>query len=453
MFQRLRRRFHSGRGLKPTRIVAGFFAFQILLGTVLLALPVSARSGESVGVLNALFTATSATCVTGLVVADTWQTWTLFGQGVLLCLIQLGGLGVMTFVTLASLALGRRIGLSQRLLMVSTMNLSSMDGVVRVVRYALMGTFLMEGIGAVILAACFIPDFGFFKGVWYGIFHSVSAFCNAGFDLLGQNGPFRSLADYGGHPVVLFTIMALIVTGGLGFAVWYDLGKNRNWKGLSPYSKLVLGMTAFLIVGGALFFLTAEGHNPATLGGMKWWEKGLNALFQSVTLRTAGFSVIDQAGLKDSSMVFSILLMLVGGSSGSTAGGIKTATAAILFLALWSGLRGREDVILRGRSISHRRVMDALTLFLAVTVLFLAGSMALSLMDGLPYLQCAFEVGSALGTVGLSAGLTPGLSGLSRCLLILLMYLGRVGPLSLAIAMMSRQPSPVKYPTFEVLIG
>ncbi len=293
----------------------------------------------------------------------------------------------MTFVTLASLALGRRIGLSQRLLMVSTMNLSNMDGVVRVVRYALTGTFLMEGIGAVILAACFIPDFGFFKGVWYGIFHSVSAFCNAGFDLLGQNGPFRSLADYGGHPLALFTIMVLIVTGGLGFAVWYDLGKNRNWKGLSPYSKLVLGMTAFLIVGGAIFFLTAEGGNPATLGGMKWWEKGLNALFQSVTLRTAGFAVIDQAGLKDSSLVFSILLMLVGGSSGSTAGGMKTATVAILFLALWSGLQGREAVTLRGRSISHRRVMDALTLFLAVTVLFLAGSMLLSLMDGLPYLR------------------------------------------------------------------
>ncbi len=455
LLQRLRRRLHSGRGLNPTRIVAVSFACLILLGTLLLTLPVAAQSGESVGAFDALFTATSATCVTGLVVLDTWETWTLFGQVVILCLIQMGGLGVMTFVTLASLALGRRIGLSQRLLMVSTMNLSDMDGVVRVVRHALKGTFLMEGIGAVILAACFIPEFGFAQGLWYGIFHSISAFCNAGFDLLGQNGPFRSLADYGGHPVVLITIMCLIVVGGLGFGVWNDLLRCRGWKGLTIYSKIVLSVTAFLIFGGALFFLMAEGSNPDTLGEMSWWEKILNAFFQSVTLRTAGFSVIDQAALKDSSLVFCILLMLVGGSSGSTAGGMKTTTLAVLFLALWSGLRGREAVTLRGRSISNRRVMDTLTLFLAVTVLFLVGSMTISLLDGLPYLQSAFEVGSALGTVGLSAGLTPGLSEMSRGLLILFMYLGRVGPLSFAIAMIdrSRQAHPIKYPTFDVMIG
>lgn len=455
MLHHLHRRFGSGRGMNPTRIVAGSFAGLILFGALLLTFPIASRSGESVGFFNALFTATSATCVTGLVVVDTWQTWTLFGQVVILGLIQLGGLGVMTFITLASLALGRRIGLSQRLLIVSTLNLSEMDGVVRVVRHALMGTFFLEGVGAVILSLCFIPEFGFWKGLWYGIFHSISAFCNAGFDLLSQETAFCSLANYSSHPVVLLTIMALIVVGGLGFVVWYDVWRCKNWKGLYPYSKLVLSMTGVLIVGGTLFFLLAEGNNPATLGEMPWWEKGLNALFQSVTLRTAGFSVINQGGLKDSSLAFSILLMLVGGSSGSTAGGMKTVTVAVLFFSLRAGLRGREEVTLRGRSISHSRVMDALTLFLAVNVLFLSGSMALSLIDGQPYLQSAFEVASAMGTVGLSTGLTPGLSFMSRCLLILLMYLGRVGLLSFVIAVMDRGQKchPVKYPTINVMIG
>lgn len=450
----LRPRF-SGRGMNPTRIVAGSFACIILIGALLLMLPVSAKSGQSAGPMTALFTATSATCVTGLVLADTWRTWSLFGQGVILLLIQFGGLGFMTVATLFSLALGKRIGLSQRLLMVSTLNLNDMDGVVRVVRHALLGTFFFEGMGAVILSACFIPEFGLGRGIWYGIFHAVSAFCNAGFDLMGETAPFNSLMAYDGHPVVLFTVMVLITVGGLGFVVWGDLRANRRWRDLSLYTKIVLVMSALLVVGGALFFFLAEYHNPATLGPMPVWKKALNALFQSVTLRTAGFNTIDQAGLWDSSLAMSILFMLVGGSSGSTAGGLKTATVAVLLLSVRAGLRGSPEVTLRGRTVSHRRVINAFTLVLTAGLLFIAASMAISLVEGQGFLLCAYEVASAMGTVGLTAGLTPGLSLFSRVLLILLMYTGRVGLLSISIAFLAkgRDAGSIKYPTFDIMIG
>lgn len=441
--------------MNPARIVAGSFACIILIGTLLLLLPISTKSGRSVGAMTALFTATSATCVTGLVLADTWRTWSAFGQGVLLILIQLGGLGFMTVATLFSLALGKRIGLSQRLLMVSTLNLNDMDGVVRMVRHALLGTFLLEGAGAVVLSACFIPELGPGRGIWYGIFHSVSAFCNAGFDLMGETAPFYSLAGYADHPVVLFTVMVLIVVGGLGFFVWEDVWGHRRWRDFSLYTKIVLTMTGVLIAGGAVFYFLAECHNPATLGPMPVWEKALNALFQSVTMRTAGFNTIDQAGLKDSSQVLSILLMLVGGSSGSTAGGLKTATVAVLLLSVRAGLRGTPEVTLRGRTVSHARVMNAVTLALTAVLLFLSASMALSLAEALPFLPCAYEVASAMGTVGVTTGLTPGLSQFGRLLIIVLMYTGRVGLLSFSIAFLAkgRNAGKLKYPTFDIMIG
>ena len=455
MLQRLRRRYGAGRGMNPTRIVAGSFACIILIGALLLLLPVSAKSGQSVGPMTALFTATSATCVTGLILADTWQTWSLFGQAVLLLLIQLGGLGFMTVFTLFSLAMGKRIGLSQRLLMASTLNLTDMDGVVRVVRHALWGTVLFEGAGAVILSACFIPELGLGRGLWYGIFHAVSAFCNAGFDLMGESAPFNSLTAYDGHPAVLFTVMALVTIGGLGFLVWEDLWLHRRWRDLSLYTRIVLVMTALLILAGTLFFFCVEFGNPATLGPMPLWKKGLNALFQSVTLRTAGFNTIDQAGLGDTSVAMSVLLMLVGGSSGSTAGGLKTATVAVLLLSVRAGLRGSPEVTLRGRTVSHGRVMNAVTLVLTAAVLFIAASMALSLAEGLPFLACAYEAASAMGTVGVTMGLTPGLSFFSRVLLIALMYTGRVGLLSFSIAFLTkgRDGGRVKYPTFDIMIG
>lgn len=445
----------SSKNLRPTRLISMGFGAVILLGALLLHLPASARDGQITPWLTCLFTATSATCVTGLVQVDTMLHWSGFGQVVILVLLQLGGLGFVTVLSLISLALGQRIGLSQRLIMASALNLPNTAGVVRVVRLALRGTFLIEGAGAIVLSTRFIPRFGLWRGIWFAVFHSVSAFCNGGFDLMGEHtGAYSSLSGFQRDPVVLLTIMALIVVSGLGFFVWADCLEKRKWKALTLYSKLALSITGALVLVGAVFFLWVEWDNPATLGGMPVWEKGLNALFQSVTLRTAGFASIDQGALRDSSAVFAALLMLVGGSSGSTAGGIKTVTVGVLLLTVWSSLRGRERVVLRGRTIPERRVLDAMTLTMTVAVLFIAGSMALSLMDGLPFLTAVYEVASALGTVGLSMGATPGLSGASSLVIILFMYLGRVGILSFSIAFLTRRSdSKLTYPTVEMLIG
>ena len=445
----------GGKSLNPTRLILLGFGLVILVGTLLLRLPLAARDGQCTPWLTCLFTATSATCVTGLVQVDTMLHWSGLGQGVILLLIQLGGLGFVTILTLFSLALGQRIGLSQRLMMASALNLPNTAGVVRVVRLALRGTFLLEGIGALLLSTRFIPKFGLSQGIWFSLFHSVSAFCNGGFDLMGAyTGPFSSLAGFQRDPIVLGTIMLLIVLGGLGFFVWADCLEKRSWKGLSLYSKLALSITGGLLLLGTVFFLWVEWGNPATIGEMPVWEKVLNALFQSVTLRTAGYASFDQGALRDSSAVFAALLMLVGGSSGSTAGGLKTVTLGVLLLTVWSSLRGRERVVLRGRTIPERRVLDATTLTLTVALLFVSGSMALSLMDGLPFLTAVYEVASALGTVGLSMGATPGLSGASSMVIILFMYLGRVGILSFSIAFLTRRSdSKLTYPTAEIMIG
>ena len=452
----LRNGFVRGRSLNATRIVAASFAIIILVGALLLTLPIASRDGQSAGFFTGLFTATSSSCVTGLILVDTWTQWTLFGQVVILAMIQLGGLGFMTVVSLISFALHRRIGLSERLIMVSTLNLDSMDGVVRVVRHALMGTFLLEGAGAVLMSLRLVPDFGLAGGLWRAVFHSVSAFCNAGFDLLGGRfGAFSSLAGYQDSPIMLGTTAALIAIGGLGFFVWEDILRARCWGRLSVYSKMVLLITGLLIVGGAAFFFLEEYHNPATLGDMPVWEKALNALFQSVTLRTAGFDAIGQGGLSESSKAMSTILMLIGGSSGSTAGGLKTATVAVLLLALRAGLTGREQVTFRGRAIPFSQVLNAMTLTLVVLFVFLIASMVISTVEGLPYLNCAYEVASAMGTVGLTTGITPELTRISQSILIVLMYLGRVGILSFSIALMTgkRRPAKLHYPEINVMIG
>lgn len=444
-----------GKTLNPTRLIAVGFGVIILLGSLLLQLPISSQTGEMTPWNICLFTATSATCVTGLVQVDTFLSWSSFGQGIILVLLQLGGLGFVSLITLASLALHRRIGLSQRLVMASAFNLNSTSGVVRVVRHALMGTFLLEGAGALVLATRFVPLFGWGQGLWFSVFHSVSAFCNGGFDLMGgYTGPFSSLAGFQDDPVVLITIMTLIVVGGIGFFVWEDWLECGSWKTLSLYSKLVLNVTGGLILLGWLFFLCVEWNNPATLGPMTVGEKVLNALFQSVTLRTAGFATLNQGALSDSSAALSVLFMLVGGSSGSTAGGIKTATAGVLLVALLEGLRGKEQVVLRGRTIPQRRVLDAMILALAMGMLFTAGSIILSLLNGLPILMGGFEVASALGTVGLSMGATTELNLVSSLLIILFMYLGRVGVLTFSVAFLTRgSDRKLSYPTVDVMIG
>lgn len=448
--------FIRSRRLNSTRLVAASFAVLILAGALLLTLPISSRAGESQGFFTGLFTATSATCVTGLVVTDTALTWSPFGQAVILLLIQLGGLGFMTVVTMVSLWAHRRIGLSERLIMVSTLNLNELDGVVRVVRHALIGTAFFELAGAALLSVRMIPKYGLVRGLWHALFHSVSAFCNAGFDLQGADtGAFSSLAAFQDDPLTLLTTSALVIIGGLGFFVWEDLWKNRCWKKLTLYSKLVLSITALLVLGGTVFFLAAEGDNAATLGGMTAGEKWLNAFFQSVTLRTAGFNVIDQGAMTDNATVMSCIFMLIGGSSGSTAGGLKTVTAWVLFMVLFTSLRGRESITFRGRSISERRAMNAVTLFLMVLLLFVTGSMLISLTHQTTFLHAAFETASALGTVGLTAGLTPTLARPAQVLLIVLMYTGRVGVLSVSIAFLVRRKDSldIKYPEFNIMVG
>ncbi|MCI2105165.1 MAG: potassium uptake protein, TrkH family [Intestinimonas sp.] len=460
MQERLKRRFrHHRRNRKrinPTRVVAESFGFIILVGTLLLMLPVSSRSGLGTDFITCLFTATSATCVTGLVLVDTWLHWSIFGQIIILCLIQLGGLGFMTIITLFSFLLHRRIGLSERLIIMSTLNLNDMDGVVRMVRHVLIGTATFEGAGTLLLAIRFVPRFGWANGLWRSLFHAVSAFCNAGFDLMGSPGrPFISVMEYADDPLILFTIITLVVMGGLGFFVWEDVWRNRNFHSLRLYSKVVLVTTAVLVLGGTAYFFFAEYNNAGTLGGMPVWEKLMNAMFQSVTLRTAGFNTIDQAALRDSSQALCVVFMLIGGSSGSTAGGVKTVTVVILLLALRAGLRGSDAVTFHGRAIPVRRVMNAVTLVLMAMCMFMLGSMAISLVDGIPFLRAAFETASAMGTVGLTANVTGSLGHFSRGVVILLMYTGRVGILSFSLAFLTRgkYQTKIKYPTFDIMIG
>lgn len=441
------------RVVNSTRVIAFSFAGVILTGALLLMLPISSVSGESCGWMTALFTATSATCVTGLILVDTLTQFTLFGQAVLLVLIQLGGLGFMSVIFLLASLVRKRMSLSQRLMMVSAFNLNDMHDVARLVGHAFRFTFVVEGIGAVILTACFFPRYGL-GAIWKGVFTSVSAFCNAGFDLLGPEGA-GSLSTYSNHPVVLLTVATLIVCGGLGFFVWGEILGRKSFRRLSLYSKMVLVITAALVVGGMVFFLAVEHENPETLGNMPWWQQALNALFQSVTLRTAGFLSIPQGGLREVSQFVCVLLMLVGGSAGSTAGGVKTVTIGVLVLAMRAGLHGRSNVTIRGRTIPLAKVLSAVTLVLVVSTMFVFSSVAIALVDGVPYLSAAFETASALGTVGLTTGITPTLSTFSHILLIAMMYLGRVGVLSFSVAFLAQggRQSRITYPESDVMIG
>ena len=448
----------SGRGrrrrvVNSTRVIALSFAGVILMGALLLMLPISSRSGVSCGPITALFTATSATCVTGLIVVDTLTQFTLFGQVVILALIQLGGLGFMSVIFLLASLVKKRMSLSQRLMMVSAFNLNDMHDVARLVGGAFRLTFLVEGMGAIVLTACFWPRYGL-GAIWKGVFTAVSAFCNAGFDLLGPDG-LGSLSTYSDNPVVLLTVACLIVCGGLGFFVWEEIIHKKSFHRLSLYSQMVIVITASLIVGGMLFFLLVEYDNPETLGGMPWWQQGLNALFQSITLRTAGFLSISHGGLREVSQFVCVLFMLVGGSAGSTAGGIKTVTLGVLVLAMRAGLHGRSEVTIRGRTIPLTKVLSAVTLVLVVSVMFLFSSITISVVDEVPYLSAAFETASALGTVGLTTGITPTLSTFSHLLLVAMMYLGRVGVLSLSVAFLTQggRQSRISYPESDVMIG
>ena len=438
------------------RVLTGFFLLVIFLGSVLLSLPLSSRNGESCGAMTAVFTATSATCVTGLSLVDSYSQWSAFGQVVLLGLIQIGGLGYMAFVSVFYFLLRRRIGLRERLVLQQAMALDELKGVVRLVRLMLAGTFLVEGTGALILTLRFLMEYPLKKAVWLGVFHAVSAFCNAGFDILGFITPGASLVAYRGDVAINLTLTALIVIGGLGFFVWNDLLmlRQKNHR-LSVHTRLVLWTTAILLVGGTLAILTLEWNNPATLGGMTVGKKILAAFFQSGTTRTAGFAAVDQGSLTGSGKLVSMLLMLVGGSSGSTAGGIKTVSVALLFLMSYSVLRNHKETVLFGRRIPQQQMASAASIALLVSGLGLMGGMILSATNGLALSDCLYESISAICTVGLSTGITAGLNLGSKILLIVYMFFGRVGIMTISFAFMTKIPpdNAVRRPEARVLIG
>lgn len=441
--------------LTPTRIIALVFAAIILLGTVLLMLPVSSRSSVSCGFRPALFTATSATCVTGLILFDTWTQWSGFGQAVILSLIELGGLGFMSAASLVVFVLRKKVGLKQRMVMAQALSLNEMEGVVHLQKTVLVGSLTVQAVGAGILFLRFLPEYGAGQAAVWGVFHSVSAFCNAGFDIWGKIAPGEGMMLFRDDPVVCFTIMTLIVVGGLGFFVWEEVARDRSWRKFSVYTRLVLVTTAVLILVGAVLICLLEWNNPNTLGSMPWYQKLLNGLFQSVTVRTAGFASIDQAALTDAGKAVSILLMFVGGSSGSTAGGVKTVTMVVLGLFLWTRARGRRTVSVFKRTIPDDKVMDAMTIASIVIGLALLGGVFISATSPIGFTDALYESVSALATVGLTAGVTTSLSIPAQYLIILYMYFGRVGVLtiSLGFLMGNKADERFRYASTNLLIG
>ena len=411
------------------QVIIGSFLGLILIGTLLLMLPISSRERCVTAFKDALFTAVSATCVTGLVVKDTATYWSLFGQAVILTLIQIGGMGVITIGLAILRASGKKIGLWQRSMMQESISAPQVGGIVRLTVFIIKLSAIIEIAGAALLAPVFIKDFGVAKGIWYSIFHSISAFCNAGFDLMGVRGQFSSLTSYSGNIYPNIVIMLLIIFGGIGFLVWNDVGTHRHrLKRYSLQSKVVLFTSLILIFVPALYFFFFEYNN---LGA---GERVISSLFQSVTARTAGFNTQDLSQMGDSGTSIMVVLMLIGGSPGSTAGGMKTATVAVLFAAAITVFSRRNDVQCFKRRISEETVRTAGAILFMYLVLFLASGMFISKFEGLPILTCLFETGSAIGTVGLTLGITSSLSMISKSILMLLMFFGRVGGLTLIYA-------------------
>lgn len=441
--------------MSATKLIALCFLGIILLGTGLLMLPVSSRSGEPCQFLPALFTATSATCVTGLTPFDTWTQWSGFGQVVLLCLIEIGGLGFMSAATLVIFLFRRKVGLRQRMLIAQALSLNEMDGVVRLQRMVIFGSLGFEAAGALILTLWFWPQYGFVRALRWGVFHSISAFCNAGFDIFGSMEPGSSLLLFQNDPVVLLTLGALVVLGGLGFLVWQDIAEKRSWKKLSVYSRLVLLATASLIGTGWFFICLLEWNNPETLGNLSVGSKLLGGLFQSITLRTAGFDAINQAGLTQGGKAVSMVLMLIGGSSGSTAGGLKTVTFLVVLLFIWARARGRSNVSAFCRTIPQEQALNAMTISLIMVLLSVLGGIFVCATSPVSFTDGLFEAISALATVGLTAGATGLLSVPAKILIIIFMYFGRVGVLtiSLGFLMGNQAVERFRYAETSLLIG
>ncbi|MDF2839675.1 MAG: Trk family potassium uptake protein [Clostridia bacterium] len=450
--------------ISPTRAVVMSFAIIILAGTILLNLPIASKNGESIGFINALFTATSATCVTGLVVVDTGTHWTAFGKVVIITLIQIGGLGIMTFSTMLALLVGRRITLKERMLLQESYNQFDLEGMVRLTKNIIIATFAMELTGALIFSSVFIPQFGWGRGLAYGLWHGISSFCNAGFDLMGEHsGPFSSFTSYVNNPIININAMMLVVIGGLGFSVWidcYHAFKKRNVHELSLHSKVVLSTTAGLILLGTVFIFLMEVNNSATIGNLPWSGKILASFFQSITPRTVGFNTLDLPSLSLPTKFMTIILMFIGGAPGSTAGGIKITTAGILFFTVFSVVRGRESTELFKRRLPKYLVYRAISVVLISFLLVVVATMVLSIAET-PYnnsdfMTLLFEATSAFGTVGLTMNYTPSLTSAGRVIIILCMFAGRVGPLSLVLALAqsaNKNRGHIKYPEDRIIVG
>ena len=429
-------------------IILGFLSV-IILGGILLMLPVATRDGKGAVFSDALITATSTVCVTGLVIHDTATYWSIFGQCVILILIQIGGMGIVTVAVSVAMFSGRKIGLMQRSTMQEAVSAHHLGGIVRLTKFILKTTVCIELIGAALLLPTFVRDFGLMKGIWYALFHSVSAFCNAGFDLIGVKEPFSSLTSYSSQPFFNFTVMALIMIGGIGFLTWEDIKNNKfHFRKYRMQSKVILTVTGILIILPALYFFFFE-YQSLPLG-----ERILVSLFQSVTTRTAGFNTTDLTSFSETGQMLMILLMLIGGSPGSTAGGIKTTTIAVLVSSALSVFRKEEDTHLFKRSISEDTVKSAATILLLYIGLFIGGGMIISRLENIPLLPALFETASAIGTVGLSLGITSQLGIVSQFILIILMFFGRVGGLTLIFATMTKTAAnAAKYPQEKMTVG
>lgn len=435
-----------------TRLIAVGFALLILTGAMLLTLPIAVRDGQP-NFLESLFTATSAACVTGLAVVDTYQNWTLFGQIIIICLIQIGGLGFMTIGAYIAILLKKRIGLKQRETLHESVNSMELAGVVRLTKHIIQGTVLFEGVGAILLAIRFVPEFGPVKGIYYSIFHAISAFCNAGFDLMGTKEAYSSFVSYEGDVLVNVTLMTLIVIGGIGFVVWDDVRRNKlHFHKYLLHTKIVLLTTFLITIVSTILFLIIENQN--TFAGMTVTEKLCGAFFSSITPRTAGFNTVDTAALSNGSKLLTMALMFIGGSPGSTAGGVKTTTLVVLILYAVATVRNEEDINLFGRRLTEDAVKKAnavviINLSLALCVAFLIMATQTFQFD-----EVMFEVLSAIGTTGMTEGITRDLNTVSRLGIIFLMYCGRLGSLSFALAFArNRTTNLVRQPQEKIIVG
>lgn len=442
------------RNTSSLRIIPVVFLIIIFAGTLLLMLPAAVKGGERTAFTDALFTATSATCVTGLIRFDTFTHWTTFGQIVIICMIQIGGIGFMSIAVWIMSLTGHKIGLSSRVLMQNSISAPQIGGMVKITRFLLLGTLLVEGIGALLLMGVFVPKYGLGKGVYFSVFHSISAFCNAGFDLMGGEEPFSSLVTMGNNWYLNIVIMMLIIVGGLGFFVWRDLIYSKfRFKKLRLHTKIVLTTSGILILVGFLVIFVMEWGEAGTVG-KSVPEQILNALFQSVTTRTAGFNTVDFTKMTEGSIFIMIVLMLIGGSPGSTAGGMKTTTFAVLSISIISIFRRKKSEEAFGRRMEEDILRSAACVFMIYLLLTSASAMIISKIEEVPMMTALFEAASALGTVGLTMGLTPNLGMVSKLLLIVLMFVGRVGSLTILMAFSStRKMVASKLPLEKVQIG